>query len=228
MCYIGVNSTAFGRKLKLFLAPSRFPAFHLKCPAFFVFRVGKNARFMRSDQHQLELRRLGNQLPVLGEANLLCDVGNISLQHTTRDINDSETVYFVIIRSQFARVMYLFVKLCVFSLFFLSVVLPSGEKNTNSRFLRFFVPSVPLFRSLMLTPMVLEHSKWHTVISEHRLCIEHQGMLKNIYSPASWISFIDLDLRFGVLLSLMGLFGAQDHAHQSGLNLGFLFLCTKK
>ena len=29
-----------------FLAPSRFPAFHLKCPAFFcVFGVGKNALF---------------------------------------------------------------------------------------------------------------------------------------------------------------------------------------
>ena len=30
---------------------------------------------------------------------------------------------------------------------------PGGEKNTNSSFLRFFVRSVPLFRSLMLTPM---------------------------------------------------------------------------
>ena len=27
-------------------------------------------------------------------------------------------------------------------------------KNTNSRFLRFFVRSVPLFRSLVLTPMI--------------------------------------------------------------------------
>ena len=53
-------------------------------------------RFMRSDQHQLELRRLSNQLPVLGEANSLCAVGNMSLQHTTRDINDSESVYLVI------------------------------------------------------------------------------------------------------------------------------------
>ena len=41
-----------------------------------------------------------------------------NLQHTTRDINDSETVFRNIIRSQFARVMYLFVKLCVFSLLF--------------------------------------------------------------------------------------------------------------
>ena len=52
--------------------------------------------FMRSAQSQVELRPLGNQLPVLGKANWLCDVGNISLQLTTRDINDSETVYFVI------------------------------------------------------------------------------------------------------------------------------------
>ena len=32
---------------------------------------------------------------------------------------------------------------------------PGGGKNTNSRFLRFFVRSVPLFRSLMLTPMII-------------------------------------------------------------------------
>ena len=31
---------------------------------------------------------------------------------------------------------------------------PGGEKNTNYRFSRFFVRAVPLFRSLMLTPMV--------------------------------------------------------------------------
>ena len=30
---------------------------------------------------------------------------------------------------------------------------PGGRKNTNYRFSRFFVRSVPLFRSLMLTPM---------------------------------------------------------------------------
>ena len=30
---------------------------------------------------------------------------------------------------------------------------PGGEKNTNYRFSRFFVRAVPLFRSLMLTPM---------------------------------------------------------------------------
>ena len=42
-------------------------------------------RFLCSAQRKVELRRLGNQLPVLGKANALYDVGN-----------DSETVYFVI------------------------------------------------------------------------------------------------------------------------------------
>ena len=53
---------------------------------------------MRSTQRQVELRRLGSQLPVLGRANSLC-------------------------------------------------------KYQLPLFLRFFVRSVPLFRSLMLTPM---------------------------------------------------------------------------
>ena len=53
-------------------------------------------RFLCSPQRKVELRRLGNQLPVLGKANALCDVGNISLQLTNRDITDYETVYFVI------------------------------------------------------------------------------------------------------------------------------------
>ena len=74
--------------------------------------------------------------------------------------------------------MYLFVKCCVFCLFVklrlcpgrvgpgimvisgvivarakstVSVAPPGGGKNTNYRFSRFFVRSVPLFRSLMLT-----------------------------------------------------------------------------
>ena len=85
-------------------------------------------RFMRSAQRQVEPRRLGNLLPVLGKANSLCNVGNISLQLTSRDIDDSETVYFVI--QAFDRVMYLFVKLCVFCpLFYQSRPLPDGEKN---------------------------------------------------------------------------------------------------
>ena len=43
---IGVNITAFGRKLTL-LAPSCFPAFHLKCATFFAyFGLGKNALYV--------------------------------------------------------------------------------------------------------------------------------------------------------------------------------------
>ena len=83
---IGVNITAFGRKLTLFSAIplSRFPAFHLKCPAFFL-RISswEKMRPVRSTQHQVELKQLGNQLPMLGKANSLCEVGNISLQPGT-------------------------------------------------------------------------------------------------------------------------------------------------
>ena len=60
---IGVNSTAFGRKLTLFRA-IRFPAFHLKYPAFFWrISIWKKMRSMHSAQRKMELRRLGNQLP---------------------------------------------------------------------------------------------------------------------------------------------------------------------
>ena len=37
---------------------------------------------------------------------------------------------------------------------------PGGGKNTNYRFSRFFVRSVPLFRSLMLTAMLLIFDFW--------------------------------------------------------------------
>ena len=46
------------------------------------FEVEK-LRFMRSAQRQVEHRRLANQLPVLGKANSLCNVGNVSLQPGT-------------------------------------------------------------------------------------------------------------------------------------------------
>ena len=85
-------------------------------------------RFMLSDQRQVDLRRLGNQLAVLGKGNWPCDVGNISLQVTTRYINDSETMYFVIQDYHFDRVMYLFVKLCVFCLLFYQLRLLAVRK----------------------------------------------------------------------------------------------------
>ena len=124
-----------------FLAPSRFPAFHLKCPAYFAYFELEKMRSMRSAQRQVELRRLGNQLSVHGKAHLLCKI----------------------------------VKCCRFCLFWLSpgrvgpgikitrVIVaraksvwrldgvlqyqlrPLAVKNSYSRFLWFFVRSVPLF-----------------------------------------------------------------------------------
>ena len=123
-------------------------------------------RLLCSAQRKVELRRLGNQLPVLGKANALCDVGNISLQLTNRDINDSETVYFVIQNHHFFRVMYIFCKIVCVLPVVLHGVPPGGEKNTNSLFLRFFVRSVPLFRWLRLTPMNILHKLVH-VPTEH-------------------------------------------------------------
>ena len=69
---------------------------------------------MRSGQRQVELRRLDNQLRVFGKANSLCEFGNIIV--TNRDINDSETVYFLIQDHYFDRAMYLSVKYFVFCL----------------------------------------------------------------------------------------------------------------
>ena len=94
-------------------------------------------RSMRSFQRQVELRRLGNQLPVLGKANSLCKIVNcvgpgikisrviVALAKPVHRIDD---------------VLYHLRPLAV-------------GKHTNSRFLRFFVRSVTLFRSVMLTPM---------------------------------------------------------------------------
>ena len=64
---IGVDITAFGRKLTLFsvIPLSRFS---LKMSLFFAdFEFDK----MRSALRRVELRRLRNQLPVLGKANSL-------------------------------------------------------------------------------------------------------------------------------------------------------------
>ena len=116
-------------------------------------------RFMRSAQRQVKLRRLGNQIPMLGKANSLCKVGNIiiSLQPWTSMILKLCRPLFRNTISQFDRVMYLFVKVWVFCLLFCQLRPLVVGKHTNSRFLRFFVRSVPLFSWLMLTPMMLVH-----------------------------------------------------------------------
>ena len=85
----GVNSR--------FLAPSRFPAFHLKCPAFLRISSWKNALYAASSGSQTTRQPASSA--------------------RQRDINDYETVYFVIIRSPFDRAMYLFVQFCVFLFF---------------------------------------------------------------------------------------------------------------
>ena len=67
---------------------------------------------MRSAQREVERRRLGNKLHVLGKVNSLCEVGNLSL---FRDI-DSETVNFVIvIQDHHLIVPYVCKMLCVLS-----------------------------------------------------------------------------------------------------------------
>ena len=105
--HIGVNITTFGRKLTLFLAPSRFSLKMTNVPLFCVFLSWKKCAVMyrmRSAQRQMKLRRLGNQLPVLCKANSLCEDCNISLQPGTVR-NDSKTV-FCNIRSPFHRVFF--------------------------------------------------------------------------------------------------------------------------
>ena len=69
---IGVNITAFGRKLTLFLEPSRFSLKNVLF--FFAYFELEKMRPVRSAQRQVELRRLGNQLPVLNKVNSLCKI----------------------------------------------------------------------------------------------------------------------------------------------------------
>ena len=73
---IGVNIAAFGRKITLFCAIP-LSRFSLKMSRFFFayFELEK-MRSMRSAQRQVELRRLGNQLTVLGKANSLGKIVN--------------------------------------------------------------------------------------------------------------------------------------------------------
>ena len=69
---------------------------HHAFPLFLRISRWKKKCSMRSAQSQVELKRLGNQLPVLGKANSLCEVGNkiLSLQPGTSMI--LKRAYFVI------------------------------------------------------------------------------------------------------------------------------------
>ena len=68
---MGVNITAFGRKLALF---QRLPAFHLKCPVFLRISSWKKCALCALLSVKWNSEEIGNQLPVLGKANSLCNV----------------------------------------------------------------------------------------------------------------------------------------------------------
>ena len=71
---IGVNSTAFGRKPRFFRAIP-LSRFSLKMSRFFfAYFELENMRPAQSAQCQVELWRLGNQLPVLDKANSPCKI----------------------------------------------------------------------------------------------------------------------------------------------------------
>ena len=77
MSLIGVNSvniTACWCKLTLFFSAIPLSRFSLKMSRFFWYFELVKMRRMRSAQRQVELRRLGNQLPVLGKASSLCKI----------------------------------------------------------------------------------------------------------------------------------------------------------
>ena len=70
---IGVNITAFGLNSRFFSAIP-LSRFSLKMSRLFAYFGLKKMRSMRSAQRRVELRRLGNQLPVLGKANSVCEI----------------------------------------------------------------------------------------------------------------------------------------------------------
>ena len=94
-------------------------------------------RSIRSAQRQVELRRLGSQLPVLGKANSFSsDLVRAHVEGPYKDIPGYRSSGKIRVTS----------RRCTTVL----VTPPCGGKNPNSRF---FVRSVPLFRLLILTPM---------------------------------------------------------------------------
>ena len=128
---------------------------------------------MRSAQLQVELRRGGNQLTVLGKATSLCKIvkccvfclfvklrlspgreapGVTNLVYRESSLEKDIPGY----RSSG--------KIRVASLRCTTVPFapPGVGENTKSRFLRYFVRSVPVFRYLMLTPMYPMCQTHHT------------------------------------------------------------------
>ena len=112
-------------------------------------------RPMRSFQRQVELRRLGNQLPMLGKANSHCKIVKccvfclfIKLRLSPGCVDLGIKISRVTVQVARAKSVYRVDNVLLYQLRPLAV-----GGNTNSRSLRFFGRSVPLFRSLMLTPM---------------------------------------------------------------------------
>ena len=106
---------------------------------------------MRSAQRQVELRRLSNHLPVLGKANSLCKIVKmlcvLPLRLSLGRVGPGITIFRVTVSWDLGKIC-LASRRCTT----VPVAPPGGVKNTNSRF---FVRSVPLFCSLMLTPMIV-------------------------------------------------------------------------
>ena len=109
-------------------------------------------RSMHSAQRKVELRRLGNQLPVLGKANSFCKI--VKLWGFFACLLSCDLVWAA--QGPGIKISQIIVTVAK-SVYRLDDVLKYHMrplvvgKNTNSRFL---ARSVPLFRSLMLTPMI--------------------------------------------------------------------------
>ena len=137
----GVNS-------RFFLAPSRFPAFHIKCPAFFlVFPVGKKCNLCalvsvkwNSDDSATIFPCSAKLIRSAKLKKYVCFGLFVPSRARVKDIPGYHSSGKIGVASRRCTTV--------------PVAPPGGrEKNTNSRFLRFFARSVPLFRALTLTPM---------------------------------------------------------------------------
>ena len=90
---------------------------------------------------------------------------------------------------------------------------PGGGKNTNYRFSRFFVRSVPLFRSLMLTPMLFRKIRSNRPLCTMTSDIETtrgarctmgvsgvaDRLLTSITMPEALVSFPEVDIKWTVV-----------------------------
>ena len=67
---------------------------------------------------------------------------------------------------------------------------PGGEKNTNYRFSRFFVRAVPLFRSLMLTPVLSRTQTYVIILCSFDLARKHLAFAFLVFNSMDIISNI--------------------------------------